>query len=263
MIELPHKTTATKGELRDMFLMRNLITDLKLFKILDMIEETLGYKIQAKIMPPEHRNLASCTMNIENNIFSLWFIDEALPLQQTLCHELIHIVLYFEGYPGFIITDPFWETWQYKTQIVTMLSNLVLHIEVWKITDMLGFREHDYYHLVDLLEAVENITLFDKPIDPRIILPGQAAYLAQGLLSPAKEEIKTKVRLAAMEKMPKALELADAICLVFDKYSPISPQSCVAALGDILDIIECPREILQPLFPPVVDMYYRNKLLDL
>jgi len=246
-----------------MFLMRNLITDAKLEKILDKIEETLGYKIQAKIMPAEHRELASCSINIENNIFSFWYIDEDIPIQQTLCHELIHIVLFLEGYPAFILNDPSWETWQYRTQIVSMLSNLVLHIEVWKITDALGFREHDYYHLYDLLAAVENLTLCVKALDPRITLHGQAAYLAQGLLSPAEEGIKTKVRLAAMEKMPRALELADAICLVFDKYLPLSPQACVSALGDILDIIGCPREILLPVFPPVVDMYYRYKILDL
>jgi hypothetical protein len=138
-----------------------LIADSRLLSILAVIEEYLGYKIETAPMPQDHKALAACSLHLENNKFILLYIEDELPLQETICHELMHIVLSIEGYPAFrFINLFFWYPTEYRTQIVTMLSNLVLHIEVWKLTDTLGFNEQNYYSLTELIRRIESSILF-------------------------------------------------------------------------------------------------------
>jgi hypothetical protein len=242
---LGNKSNQKKGAI---MLMRDLITDFKLLKIADYIEHLLGYQIEAEIMPDDHRFLASASMQLQNEKFNFWYIEEEPPIQPMVCHELMHIILFLEGFPTFILTDPYWYPSEYRTQTICMISNLVLHIKVWELTSRLGFNEHEHYILDDLLAEVKAATLFQKARNPQIILPAQGAFLAQGLLCPAADETKKKIREAAKQTMPRALELADAICGVFSEYTPLVPKTCADALYKILDLITCPREILRPVF---------------
>lgn len=130
--------------------------------------------------------------------WTLLYIPELQQGEATFCHELMHLVLWIEGYPAF----SFDEKWTYlntQREVIYMLSNLVLHINVWNMTYQYGFDEKADYKIADLIKSVQE----DSPpacIDPGILLAVSSSFLAQGLLMPASSEEKQELRDIAQKK---------------------------------------------------------------
>ncbi|HDL6876203.1 TPA: hypothetical protein PXL76_004299 [Yersinia enterocolitica] len=242
--------------------MRALVNDEKLIGLLNEIESYLG-PISLATMPIEHRHLSRCSISfIPEHGWILWHIPEKITSQATICHELAHLILLIEGYPAFIIDSPIPNT-DYLFQTTSMLKNLVLHIEVWKIVKLLGFDEIPDYKpgLEYLISQVQNSNLL---IDarPNEIIQFRAAYLAQGLLNPAESETIALLRETASQTMPEELELADSIIRIFDNLSPLSPKSCAEALSEICALLKIHRGMLIASWPdrPVPD--FRSRIIN-
>ncbi|MFS1582929.1 MAG: hypothetical protein ACL7AY_09005 [Candidatus Arsenophonus phytopathogenicus] len=242
--------------------MRKLITDKKLLFLLDEIEVILG-PVSLGIMPQEQRVLARCSMQFNSGKgWTLLHIPESETSQATLCHELAHLVLLIEGWPVFLI-DSHLPASDYLIQTVSMLKNLVLHIDVWKIVKNLGFDEKpDYKTEIDYLisQVQESHLLIDAL--PTEILHFRTAYLAQGLLCPSELETRTQLHNAASCTMPKALELAGSIIQVFERLSPLSQQLSAEALSEICGLLQIHRGILIASWPDILEQNFRSRILS-
>jgi hypothetical protein len=230
--------------------------------MLEEIEKFLGYPIKAEPMPLGYQKLASCSINFSpERGWCLWYIPETKANQALYCHELSHLVLLIEGWPSFIVDTPIPKE-DYRINTIHMLTNLVSHIEVWKMVRLLGFDETTYFDpgLQELIQLVESGHLLIGAY-PTTILPCRAAYLAQGLLGPAESETQMRLRNVASHTMPQALELADSICQVFERLEPLSPQLCVEALSDICGLLKIHRGILIASWPDRVDPNFRSRIL--
>ena len=196
-------------------------------------------------MPQDHRALARCSIQFTPETgWTLLHIPETETSQATLCHELAHLVLLIEGWPAFVIESQL-PTSDSLYQTVSMLKNLVHHIDVWGIVKSLGFDEIPDYKpgLDDLISQVQESRLLINAY-PSEILFFRAAYLAQGLLCPSEPETRTRLRNVASHTMPKALELANSIIQVLETHSPLSPRSCADSLSEICALLKIHRGIL-------------------
>ena len=225
--------------------MRTLLQNTpKLLYLLDIIEEWLGYPIATSPMPQEHKALARCSMSRDNGRWFLLLDTAGTSSPSTLCHELMHMVLFAEGFPAFSI-PPIWRYNDYRNQVLQMLCNLVPHLEVWRLTEAYGFSEATDYDPGnrELLRLVQS-SLFVTDAEPNLAFVVRGTYLAQGLLCPGLEGTHKRLRDAAYSTMPRALELADSILSVFEHNPPVSPPACEAGLYRIFEILQVPKEIL-------------------
>lgn len=239
--------------------MRTLTQDKVILHLLDEIETYTG-KISLSVMPEDHRALARCTIRYTpEDGWMLWHIPEVKTSNATLCHELAHLILLFEGWPAFIIDSDLPKS-DYLIQTVSMLTNLVLHIEVWRVVKSLGFDEIPDYEpgLHQLIFAIKSGRLLSGAYTNEI-LPFRAAYIAGGLLCPAKLEIQKLLRDTASRTMPEALELADSIVRVFERLHPIDPKSSAEALSEICERLQIHRGILIASWPDIVDLHFRKR----
>jgi hypothetical protein len=224
---------------------QDFIANEKLIFLLREIENFLGYKIKAEIMPPEDRVYVRMAVS-KRDEWTLLYIPELPQGEATFCHELMHLVLWIEGYPAFT----FEENWTYlnlQRAVIYMLSNLVLHINVWNMTYQYGFDEKAEYKITDLIKSV----LEDSPpawIDPGILLAVSSSYLTQGLLMPARPEEKQELRGIAAKKIPNSLKFADSMISTLHKFFPLTPESTIKALQALFDIINVPKGIINPIF---------------
>lgn len=233
-----------------MLMMRDFVMAPSLLLLLKSIEEALGYEIFASPMSEQHNLVAEgCSINILNDIPTfLYTLGLKIP-EDILCHELMHIVLYIEGFPGFGIINFLTEE-HADYQILSMVYHISLHLKVWELTEKFGFSESARYDSnisTELIPAVEAKNLFIGCY-PEIVRAGVATYLANGFLCPCAKETKGRLREAATKSYPQFVALADAICLTYEKSLPLSPKSCCEAVLTVLGLIGAPRGYLQPGF---------------
>lgn len=239
--------------------MRDLINNDKLHQILDIIEENLQYEIKSE---PMHSD-AEITTNggiyrrPSDNHWTLLVHSKVNMNQSMICHELMHVALWLDGYPIFTFNRKYQRPDHLDPYMVlaNMLRNLVAHIKVWELTTLLGFDEGEFYSneiSTKFIPDVENNVFFDPvPVSPELNLFGGGAFLAQGLLCPAREPVKQLLRHAAHKSSPAVLILADIIAeVVRDKYAPICAQSFAPALSDALHIVGLPPDMWMPSFRP-------------
>jgi hypothetical protein len=242
--------------------MRQLITDPRLFKMLDEIESWLGRTIPKKPMPLAHRANALCTTYFSpDEIFSFYYIPEESLSQTILCHELAHVVLMIEGGPMYRVTRfyPMIACFDYALNI---LLNLIPHIGVWKLVKTIGFDEtansrREYEELIEYVQSGN----FLIEAHPDVLLQCRAIYLAHLLSAPCESEMRKSLRSAASRTMPTALESADSIRQALERLEPASQPSFAVVLQDILDMLGFPTGILQPSYLSKVDPCFRSRIL--
>jgi hypothetical protein len=241
-----------------------MIIDQKLIVLIDSIEEYFGYKIEKRIMPTDHQSLARCSIALIEEKWVLLYIPNTQISQSTLCHELMHLVLFIEGFPAFRIAE-FWKHTDIRNQILHMLCNLILHVDVWNLTKHYGFDEsHDYESdIINLLiPQIKNgtLSLFGET-NLEVVFVGRACYIAQSLLCPINSDIKNKIVVFSEVYMKNEYKMAIAICKVFDEYHSLSPNDYIGILNKILDIINAPHEIVQIVFPERFIPNFRKRFL--
>ncbi len=233
-----------------MLMMRNFITNSRLLTLLQTIEDTLGHEIYATPIPEKHNLVAEgYSVNISGEIPTLLYTPGKKIPEDILCHELMHLVLYIEGFPGFGIPT-FIEENHADYQILSMVYHISLHLKVWELTEKFGFSERERYDSnisAELIPAVEARSLF-AGIWPEMVRAGVAIYLANGLLCPCAEATKARLREAAKKSYPQFVELTDTICQVYEKSLPLSPRSCCEGVLAVLRLIGAPIGHLRPEF---------------
>ncbi|MGL4982395.1 MAG: hypothetical protein ACRC4W_06050 [Treponemataceae bacterium] len=204
---------------------KDFVTDEKLLQILNIIEGELGYQITAEPMPKEHAKAAAASMSPNNNKFTFLYIPEKPLIQATLCHELMHVVLCYEGFPCF---QPILFLNNAQHGCLSMLCNLFLHIEVWQMTKELGFDESPFYSLSPLMEYTKKMFRDENLFSPNIIPTSTilTLYLLQFVLSPALQKEKDALLLFVQENNIHVYKNLVSTVDLFLKYPPNSPQAC-------------------------------------
>jgi hypothetical protein len=240
-----------------------MIADQKLIVLLNNLEEYFGYEIKKRIMPPDHQALARCSISFIEEKWVLLYIPNTKVTQSMLCHELMHLVLFIEGFPVFCIVG-IWEYTDTRNQILHMLCNLILHINVWNLTKHYGFDEsYDYEgDIISLLiPQIKNGTLsLFRDTNIEVVFVGRACYIAQALLCPINSDLKNQIAVFSELYMKNEYQMAIAICKVFDRYNSLSPNDCIAILNEIFNIINVPHEIVKIIFPEKTIPDFRKRL---
>ena len=124
-----------------------------------------GDSIGIDIMPKERYGVADCSIEwrpAEKRWYIIYKPDK-LPPDDMICHELMHVVLMIEGFPGASfapwLSQPSW-----YTEMANHVFNLALHLEVWPLCERFGYSEEKRYtrDLVTSIPAVENRNLFER-----------------------------------------------------------------------------------------------------
>lgn len=232
----------------DNILFRDLIADNRLLKLLDAVEGYFGYIIKTDQISIEHKKNAVMSMHLsEDGKFLLLYDRNEEINQAVLCHELMHMVLWIEGWPAWCV-DESWMFLPVQKEVMTTLKNLVLHLEVWPLVAQYGFDEIGAYNTEVLVDSLRDNTQPPQWMHPDMALAVSAVNLAQGLLQPEKQDIKDEIRDLAAKNIPQSLAVADSIVTSLQSHFPLSPQGCLEAFQSILEIIQAPRNILWPQY---------------
>lgn len=235
--------------------MRRLITDPGLVKVIEHIEYFLGYRIPCHFLPKG--SITSCQMDRGSKSHKWEFYTwEGNPVRQaSLGHELMHLVLWFEGWPIIAIEDGA-EMNSEQAAIFCSLRSTVLHSEVWKLNDMLGLCE-DIEHnrlatAIYLRETLAPETRGDS---------FAASELINVFMGPASDASKTKVREIVRKNNPDAIIKADEICKIFQQVD--SSLECKPAISQAMDILGigsfCGN--LEPRYTEIQEPKFREKFI--
>lgn len=248
-----------------MLMMRDFITDPRLDKALDEVEDWFGYKFKAAPMPLSHRERAKCTLHMHplTNECELLFIENEVYSQALYCHELNHAVMWILGGPCECRSEPIPFRELLNFEPIYLSWNLVTHLPLWGLTRDMGFDESKDYLLLlqNMIDMISQHRLYlDAPSELRI--PFQSVALAFGLAAPATPETRALLRTAAAERIPQALESADAILLDFEKLSLLSEPGCQTALIRLFEITKPRIERLQLSFLDRTFPNFRSRILE-
>lgn len=242
--------------------MRSLLTNNKLIYLLDEIESKLG-PIHIGEMSREHSEIARCSMSwYPEKGWHLLVPRNIPPSQSTICHELAHLVLLIEGWPIFIINNLIQHrTPEYET--FSMLTNLILHIDVWDIVKKMGYDELQDYRpgLESLINDIDNKSIFNLT-HPDLMTSFRAAYIAQALLGPKDDELIIKLEYTSIKSMPTEFELAQDIVDIFQKYVPLNPEKCLDCFSEVLRKLNLNTELFKAITNPVLERDFRLKFLS-
>jgi hypothetical protein len=243
---------------------RGFIKDNLLHKILDEIEIWMGLPVQFKCFPEEMSASTKAAVTYDGGHLTLYVPQKSKPSQITICHELVHMCLYVEGWPRFAWwIDDKNEEWLYT--FATIIVDLVQHVVVWPLVSQLGYSDDRAFTLDIKDYFIPHIQsrLFFIQYNRQKRCKTLAILLAHALLSPADKKIKADLRKLVTEEMPEALEFADDIIQDFESAKPFTPQSCVNALFQVFEKIETDKELLCITYPDRIFPEFRQRILSL
>lgn len=222
--------------------MRTFIQDKKLEKILDIVEQILGYPVNATPLDSTKSGLYDAGVRHANGSWKFFVSPGKKISGNTLCHEILHIVQCLEGYPehrfalGIIPNSP-----EYL-MLIQVFHNLQ-HSVLWPRVIKLGYRNEEEKEITGLLKQSAFTGMcrgWPESYNVRIV----ANIIQSVLLMPIDDSIKTRImRRAAIEK-PKSLALAQKINDALSDYFPLTPQSYIPAIRKNLTLIGFPEDIL-------------------
>lgn len=231
--------------------MRQFTQDQKIQALIDIVEKQLGYPIRAlQLTEAEFRRLR-CGIQRHSEKLTFRYYPGAIYSSEELCHELMHITLYIEGWPFMLVERDLQKTHgaQFMEEII---ANLFQHIEVWQRGITLGYSEYEMWDKdieQRLIPLVINKSLAHTVSGPALRESCQALCLAQALLSPASRASRNRLKQVARKNLPGALEQAETIRRVCGEYGQSFPKSLEAALQKVLSIARMPQETLLCEFP--------------
>ncbi|MGL4982394.1 MAG: hypothetical protein ACRC4W_06045 [Treponemataceae bacterium] len=208
---------------------KDFVTDEKLLQILAIIEDELGYQITAEPMSEDHSKSSYASIAIGVRGAILLYPSHQKPAQETLCHELMHVVLWLEGYNLVVgITEEI----DYIIEIKNTIASLVLHQEIWKMTKELGFNEEKLLDPSLLINQINNHHQESLLTNFRT-----TSRIAQALLSPISKQKKEQVCDAAVENIPRLLEKAVKWVAIISDCEKLTPQAYEQATSTIIETI--------------------------
>ena len=240
----------------------DLIQDSSLLSLLEVIEAYYGYKIKAKPLSADHKQQAIMSISVDKNgQWTILYDDNSAIKPQIFCHEMMHMVLWIEGWPSFSLNLKMPFFYSYQFELSQTISNLVLHPQVWNLVAQYGYDERGCYETNRTILSLKND---DKPpilMAEKIATAFCSVSIAQGLLQPEFEETKDELRLLASQKHPQEYAKAESIVLALSLRKVSCPQLCLTALKNVLDIIELPRESLVPSYIDHACPTFRDRIL--
>lgn len=229
----------------EMETIKTLTNNPAIFELSDIIETKMGKKILIGIMPPERREITVCSVIWDRSVdgFRLLYIPENLPSDVILCHELVHLILCIEGFPGLVMPASWRCLDPWYSDMVSYAFNTTLHLEVWPLGERLGFSESERFDddiKNKLLPQIERGELFNYlPDDKRTV---QAFYhLLAALLSPAPEATKKQLQGVSAQAMPMVFAHAQECCKACHSILPLR----VETFFDISEMILAPLNVHQ------------------
>lgn len=221
--------------------------------------------MQAVPLSANNAGMMHCGVFLHSGRWEFHHIPENALTASCICHELMHICLYLEGWPIFYRKINIVEG-SYEHIILSLLLNTVQHVELWDRVRILGYDNDVQNEIHDvqfvLLPRLRDGSLYSQaPSMPRSSLI--AACLTQALLSPLPRQVKREIRRVAQQKFPRPMELCLALSDLLDKARPLSGQSSVEVLRKSCEVVSLPKESLRHEFPPnsSPDMFARIQRL--
>lgn len=197
------------------------------------------------------------SIDLENNIWGMSVINNVEVNDSVLCHELAHLIMFYEGFPLVVPVDDLESYWE--GTIISFLFNLTAHLEVWRLTSLYGFPEKERYDdevrgkLIDQIQR--NVSFWESltpqmpihEVEKRIL---QAAiYIAGGIVCPCHDETKKILWESATEHFPKAVPLAHRLVQICHNALPLSPESSLRCLAELIAPLHPPMGCLMPVYP--------------
>lgn len=221
---------------------RDLISSPRLHKILDVIEQRLRTKISLEIIDDIQRRMqVACGVIWQENRPCFLYKPENPPHDDVICHELVHIILAIEGFPGLSMPTTRRNDWLYY--IGTYVTNIVYHLEVYPLCEQLRFSETEQFDIdirKHIIPAIERADLNGHLLfsDKRTLetLCEMLAYL----MGPASENAKEQLLAAFEISYPRLLAPVQALCDMCRKNIPLSPEKTLTLIKDLLSFMQFP-----------------------
>jgi hypothetical protein len=227
--------------------MRRYIRDDKLHAVLTALEDWYGYAFGAAELTGQMRKTHRAAMDRKEGKWIFLHNPDDPPSHVSLCHEMMHIVLFIEGWPA-------WEVFplSIKDSIDNMffdfLLNFAQHILISQRVEVLGYTEADRIE-----KDMDKFALSNREkqtVHLHHHLPWlriQALIVSELLLAQSDLHAKKRFRNFLQQYRSQMLLLADAICDAVAKRQPLDWQSSEYLVYDILEMLEMPKGILRPL----------------
>ena len=247
--------------------LQSLIIDPFLIRVLEEIDTVHGEILIGELPQERIDNGVLAAMEYrwktDEFVFLLPPAQEGHPPPLIVCHELLHASLLLNGWPLFRSRVDYSGDNELEDAIGTLID-LAQHVVIWPAMEILGYNEEDNwtYDVAFLISIVASGAFFQKyPRDDD--LPIRAISLAEALLSPAKAEVKTRLRAIASEFLPQDAQLAATIESLFERARPFSPKSCLNAFYQSFETAGGSREILPASSLPKIHKGFLQWVLDL
>ncbi len=236
----------------------------------NLIEQ--GVQIVPTVYTKEISDDALCRTSVldwDNRIFGMSILDNPNLTDDIICHELAHLILLLEGLPVAVPKQNMEGT--FEGSMLGYINNMVHHLEVWRLTQALGFPETTRYEQsirADMLNRMKNLQAFlpgvwiqhPHPIvEPSLLR--EAYYIASGILCPCLENTKRSLRQTVGQYLPNIAPLVDQLVQACHNALPLSPESALACLGSLIEPLMPPPGSLLPLYQAQPVPAFREKIL--
>jgi hypothetical protein len=227
--------------------MRKYATDPKILAILNIIEQKLDYEIRSDPLSLVQKRMVNFGVQFKNGKWIFLVPEDRHISQSTLCHELMHICMAIEGFPGTRLSLDI-KPASPEHAIYFILFNTILHIFVFERVSLLGFDNDIAEHTQEVkdvfLPQLRQCLLFQGVREPlRTNLT--AVTLAQILTQPLPSMIHQDVIQTAQQEAPNALKRTLQIQEVMCKDRRPYAKWYIEALEKTLSIVAMPIDTLR------------------
>lgn len=226
--------------------------------------QKIGITVKPLAQTPEHAKNAACStisIDIELDTWGMTVIDNQEITDEIILHELIHLILFYEGFP--VVGIPQWLAGTWEGDMLQFIQNMVLHLEVWRLTEKLGFSESSRYnldtHTLIIQKMQKNEFLTDRH-DPHCREFERVVYIANGMLSPVNSGMRRALRETAKRVHPQEYQQAHQLSELCHNAMPLTPESVVPLLGQIIAPLQLPKESLPVVHACTPHPKLRNRL---
>jgi len=224
--------------------LEKLTSSTEILSLARAIEERYGGNSTGiDILPIETRGVAACRAewSAEEERWYIMYTPESPPHDHVLCHELMHIILFIEGFPGACFSQ--WLTQRpWHKDMAYRAFNLCHHLEVWPLCESFGFSQEEYYSGViatEVAPAVGSRNFFER-LGPRQGDIQRFYHCCESLLSPASNDSKNALWAAIKKGYPQLLEPVQEYCAACCERLPLTPESFMSAANMLFGPLNLP-----------------------
>jgi hypothetical protein len=255
--------------------MRRLIKDEKLLAVLGVIEEEIKHDIVEAEMSEEMAALYTCGVSRHEGQWLFLHETNRVYSDTTLFHELMHVILWIEGWPNYYIRQyytrknpEYHEKWRGLDKMAELAVNILQHPTIWQRGNQYGYSEMDEWNRQvsdDEMFSGHHTTEWEDRFVEEYLIGGQALHLAHAMLSPAALKLKSDLKRQAQSHLPKAFQIVEHICCVQEQLGKFFPESFDDARKKVFEATNMPQDILMPDpfdRPPPYPLFFSERILS-